>query len=303
MDFHAARLDWNHLRAFLATAEAGSLSAAARRLRLTQPTLGRQIAALEADLGLALFERAGRGLVLTPAAAALLAHLRGMGEAAARLALAASGHSQILAGPIRLTTTEVYAAHILPPIIARLRAAHPGITVEILATNRPADLLRREADIAIRNFETREPELIARKLGEDHGRPYATPACIARLGAPRSWADLAGAEFVAFGSPAEFLQGMRAFGLDLTTAQLPVQADSHLVHWELVKQGLGIGFITEALGDAEPAVRRVLPEAPPIAFPVWLATHRELHTSRRLRVVFDLLAEELSGILRPRGVG
>ncbi len=294
MDWHATRLDWNRIRAFLATAEAGSLSAAARALGLTQPTLGRQIAALERELGVALFERAGRGLVLTPTAEALLDHVRAMGEAAGRLALAATGHSQLIEGPIRITASEVYAAHVLPPIIANLRAAHPGITVEILATNRAADLLRREADIAIRNFASREPELIVRKVGEDRGRAYATPDYLSRLGALRGWQDLEQAEFVGFGEGAAFIEGMRPFGLHLTERQLTVQADSHLVHWALVKQGAGIGFITEAVGDAEPLVRRALPEAAPIVFPIWLATHRELHTSRRVRVVFDLLAAALS---------
>ncbi len=294
MDWNATKLDWNRIRAFLATAEAGSLSAAARALGLTQPTLGRQIAALERELGVALFERAGRGLVLTPTAAALLDHVRTMGAAAGRLALAATGQSQRIEGPIRITATEACAAHVLPPIVTRLRAAHPGITVEIRATNRTADLLRREADIAIRNVDPREPELIARKVGEDRGRPYATPGYRSNLGHPRVWNDLAQAEFVAFGETAGFIEGMCALGLPVTAPQLPVQVDSYLVHWELVKQGAGIGFNTEAVGDAEPLVCRVLPDAAPIVFPIWLVTHRELHTSRRVRVVFDLLCDALS---------
>ncbi|WP_431285610.1 LysR family transcriptional regulator [Humitalea sp. 24SJ18S-53] len=294
MDWNTTPLDWNRIRAFLATAEAGSLSAAARALGLTQPTLGRQIAALERELGVALFERAGRGLVLTPTAGALLDHVRAMGEAAGRLALAATGQSQRIEGPIRITATEAYAAHVLPPIVTRLRAAHSGITVEIRAIDRTADLLRREADIAIRNFGPREPDLIARKVGEDRGRPYATPDYLSRLGHPRCWHDLAQAEFVGFGETAEFIEGMRALGMGLTARQIPVQVDSYLVHWALVKQGAGIGFMMESVGDAEPLVRRVLPEAAPIVFPVWLVTHRELHTSRRVRVVFDLLADALS---------
>ncbi|SFK40510.1 LysR family transcriptional regulator [Falsiroseomonas stagni] len=297
MDWHAARLDWNHLRAFLATAEAGSLSAAARQLGLTQPTLGRQVTALEGELGVVLFERAGRGLVLTPTGRDLLDHVRPMADAAARLALVATGRSQAIEGAIRITATEACAAHMLPPLVTRLRAAHPGITVEMLATNRTADLLRREADIAIRNFASRDGDLIVRKVGEDRGRPYATPAVIERLGRPASLADLAAADFVGFGDPDDFIDGLRGFGINLSRRQIPVVVDSYLVHWALVRQGAGIGFITEAVGDAEPAVRRVLPDAAPIVFPVWLATHRELHTSRRIRVVFDLLAEELGAML------
>lgn len=182
----------------------------------------------------------------------------------------------------------------LPPIIGRLRAAHPGITVEIVVTNRPADLLRREADIAIRNFESRDADLIIRKVADDRARPYATPEFRHRLGNPRRWADLAEADFVGFDRTELLIRGMRAFGLHLTPRNFPVHADSHLVHWAFVRQGLGIGLITEAVGDADPAVLRVLPQEAPVTFPIWLATHRELHTSLRVRLVFDLLAEALS---------
>ncbi|WP_198368709.1 LysR family transcriptional regulator [Roseomonas rosulenta] len=286
--------DWTLARAFLATAEAGSLSAAARLTGQTQPTLGRQVAALERALGIALFERVGRGLALTPSGREVLEHVRAMGEAAGRVALVASGRSQSVAGPIRITASEVYAAHLLPPILARLRAEHPGITVELVATSRPSDLLRREADIAVRNFESRDAELIVRKVAEDRARPYATPECLQRLGRPRRWADLAEADFVGLDRTELLIEGLRAFGLHLTARNFPVQADSHLVHWAFVRQGLGIGLITEAVGDADSAVRRVLPEEPPVTFPIWLATHRELHTSRRVRLVFDLLADALS---------
>ncbi|HWS75707.1 MAG TPA: LysR substrate-binding domain-containing protein [Quisquiliibacterium sp.] len=221
-----------------------------------------------------------------------------MGEAAGRVSLVAAGRSQAIEGPIRITASEVYAAHLLPPIIARLRETHPGITVEMIATNRPADLLRREADIAVRNFESRDADLIVRKVAEDHARPYATPACLRRLGRPRRWADLAEAPFVGLDRTELIIEGLRPLGLQLTRRNFPIQADSHLVHWALVRQGLGIGLITEAVGDAEPAVLRVLPEEPPVTFPIWLATHRELHTSVRVRLVFDLLADALSASRR-----
>ncbi|WP_270933409.1 LysR family transcriptional regulator [Falsiroseomonas oryzae] len=286
--------DWTLARAFLATAETGSLSAAARLLGQAQPTIGRQVAALERALGIVLFERVGRGLALTPTGREVLEHVRAMGEAAGRVSLVASGRSQAIEGPIRITASEVYAAHLLPPIVARLRAAHPGITVEIVADNRPISLLRREADIAVRNFESRDADLIVRKVADDHARPYATPECLHRLGRPSRWTDLTEAPFVGFDRTELIIEGLRALGLHLTARNFPVHADSHLVHWALVRQGLGIGLITESVGDAEPKVRRVLPEEPPLAFPIWLATHRELHTSRRVRLVFDLLADALA---------
>lgn len=298
MNWPVPPFDWTLARAFLATAETGSLSAAARLLGQAQPTIGRQVATLERTLGIALFERVGRGLALTPTGREVLDHVRAMGEAAGRVSLVAAGRSQAIEGPIRITASEVYAAYLLPPVIARLRATHPGITVEIIATNRPADLLRREADIAVRNFESRDAELIVRKVADDQARPYAAPACLRRLGRPRRWADLAEAPFVGFDRTELLIEGLRPLGLQLTRRNFPVQADSHLVHWALVRQGLGIGLITEAVGDAEPAVLRVLPEEPPLTFPIWLATHRELHTSVRVRLVFDLLADALSASRR-----
>lgn len=293
MDWSALRFDWNHARAFLATAEAGSLSAAARALGITQPTLGRQVAALEREMRVVLFERVGRGLSLTPGGEALRDHLRGMAEAGTRFARAAANQSESIAGSIRITTTHVYAAHLLPPIILRLRALHPGIEVEIVADNAPTDLLRREADIAIRNHASTQPELVVRRLRDDVGNFYATPGYLRAIGNPRDAAGMARGQFLGFAPREAMAAALQARGFALTPAHFPVISENHLVQWEFVKRGGGIGLMTEAVGDAEPLVRRVLPEAPGIRFPVHLAAHRELHASRRMRIVFDHLAEAL----------
>ena len=293
MNWHDARFDWNHARAFLATAEEGSLSAAARALGITQPTLGRQVSALEQELRVVLFERVGRGLRLTPGGEELRDHLRGMGEAAARFSRAAAGQSQTIAGSIRITTTHVYAAHLLPPIILRLRALHPGIEVEIVAANSPTDLLRREADIAIRNYASTQPDLVVRKLREDVGNFYATPAYLRSIGEPRDVSEMARGSFIGFPTREAMASALQARGFDLTPAHFPIISENHLVQWEYVKLGAGIGLMTEAVGDAEPLVRRVLPEATGIRFPMYIAAHRELHSSRRMRIVFDILATAL----------
>src|SRR5688572_12855450 len=145
MDWRAVNFDWNRARAFLVTAEEGSLSAAARALGMAQPTLGRQVDALEEELDVVLFERAGRGLVLTPSGLELLEHVRTMGEAAGRVSLSAAGHSQTIEGSVAVAASEVYAAHLLPPILAKLRVLHPGISVEIVASSAVSNLKRREA--------------------------------------------------------------------------------------------------------------------------------------------------------------
>ncbi len=294
MDWRSVRFDWNHARAFLVTAEEGSLSAAARALGMAQPTLGRQVSALEDELGLVLFERSGRGLVLAPAGLELLDHVRTMGDAATRVSLSATGQSETIEGTIRIGASEVYAALVLPPIIARLRAEAPGIAIEIIASDAPSDLRRREADIAIRNFRPTDPDLIAQKIRDVPARLYAAPAYLERLGAIDRPEDLSGASFIGIDASGSFLRALNGLGLDLTEKNFPVLSENLIVMWELVKHGIGIGILDGTIGDAEPAVRRVLPDLPLMTFPIWLVAHRELTTSRRVRLVFDLLARELA---------
>jgi DNA-binding transcriptional LysR family regulator len=293
MDWRSIKFDWNRARTFLVTAEEGSLSAAARALGMAQPTLGRQVDALEEELGLVLFERAGRGLVLTPSGLELLDHVRAMGEAAGRVSLAASGHTQSIEGSICITASEIYSAYVLAPIVAKLRSEYPGITVEIVASNAAIDLKRREADIAVRNFRPTQPDLIARRLPDDRARFYGTPGYLDKIGNPATPEELSKADFIGFDTTETMISGLNQMGLSLTHGNFPLLTESHLVHWELCKQGAAIGIVPEKLGDAEPLVKRALPDFPPMEFPVWLTTHREVHTSRRVRIVFDFLVGEL----------
>ena len=294
MEWKAIRFDWNRARAFLVTAEEGSLSAAGRALGIAQPTIGRQVAALEEELGVTLFERIGGTIELTRAGLDLLEHLRVMGEAATRASLSAAGKSLSIDGTVCITASDLIAAYILPPIIARIRRLHPGIEIEILASNTARDLRRREADIAVRNFTPNQPELIAKKIAERHARLYATAAYLEQIGNPRAPADLSRADFFGFDRTPMMITHLRALGMELTPRNFPIVTDNHLVQWELAKQGLGICIVMDQVGDAEPRVRRVLPKLTPIPVPVWLVTHREMHTNRRIRVVFDLLAEGLA---------
>lgn len=293
MDWKSVKFDWNRARAFLVTAEEGSLSAAARALDMSQPTLGRQVDALEEELGVVLFERVGRGLMLTPSGHQLLEHVRKMGEAAAQLSLSAMGQSDVLEGSICITATEITSVTILPPIIAKLRRIHPRVKVEIKSSNSTMDLKRREADIAIRNYRPTDPDLIAKKINDKRGHFYATPEYVRRIGNPKKLAELKDAEFIGFDDPAQMVGYLTSIGIDVTDENFPISAGTHHVHWEMVKEGVGIGFMPEDVGDVEPKVQRVLPEQTDLVYPLWLTTHRELKTSARVRVVFDFLAEEL----------
>ncbi len=293
MDWKSVNFDWNRARAFLVTAEEGSLSAAARALGTTQPTVGRQISALEEELSIVLFERVGLGLELTPTGLDLLEHVRLMGEAASRVSLTASGQSQNIEGTVCISASEVFSVFLLPPIIAKLRKIEPKINIEIIATNETSDLRKREADIALRNFRPTQPELIAKKIKDVSARLYATPNYLNSINNPTSVDDLQRANFISFDNTGMLMNELNNRGMTLTTKNFPLLSENYLVHWELVKQGLGIGIMPEDIGDAEPLVQQVLPRLKAITFPIWLTTHRELNTSRRVRMVFDLLAEEL----------
>ncbi|MCK5501414.1 MAG: LysR family transcriptional regulator, partial [Tritonibacter mobilis] len=166
-------VDWNHIRAFLVTAEAGSLSAAAQQLCLTQPTLSRQVAALEAELELILFERIGRKLALTQAGRQLLEHGRHMGDAASALTLTATGQAEAMDGTIRITASDILSSYVLPPILHQLRQIAPQLTIDLVAANDIHDLMRREADIAIRHIRPEQPDLIARQLPDGQAHFYA----------------------------------------------------------------------------------------------------------------------------------
>jgi len=300
MDWSGAAFDWNHARAFLVTAEEGSFSAAARALGMAQPTLGRQVAALEEELGVVLFERVGHRLVLTASGLDVVEHVRSMEEAATRLSLTAAGRSQKVEGLVRIAASEAVSAFLLPPIVEELRARHAGIEVELVVSNQTSDLRRREADIAVRHARPHGDDLVARLIGEQsEAHLYAAPRYLAALGNPRTPEELAArAQVIGFDETDTLKKGLRAMGLPFLDGSFPVRTESHLVQWELAKRGVGMCVMMEEVGDREPLVRRALPGLPSgISFPTWLTSHRELRTSRRIRVVFDLLATGLSRAL------
>lgn len=293
MDWKSVTFDWNRARAFLVTAEEGSLSAAARALGIAQPTVGRQVEALEAELGVVLFERVGRGLQLTPAGHALIGHARAMADAASGLSMVAFGQNEQIEGDVSISASDIYCSMLLPPILAKLRESEPRITVELIASNSASNLLRREADIAIRNFRPAEPDLIARKIRDARGRIYGSCTYLEALGPFQTLADLSRAAFIAPDNASLFMSHLNRMGLSLTAANFPLKCENYTVMWAMVKQSLGLGIIDDVIGDADPDVRRAVPDMTPIVFPVWLVAHREVHRNRRLRFVFDFLANAL----------
>lgn len=287
-------IDWNHLRAFLATAEQGSLSAAARALGLTQPTLSRQIAALETTLDLMLFERHGRALRLTDSGRELLLHARDMGGAATRLSLSASGQRAGLSGVVRITASDVTSAYKLPKIVQNIRQRAPQITVEIVASNDIENLMQRDADIAVRHVRPEQPNLVARLLKEQSGHFYASTGYLDTRGRPKGIKELAQHDWIALGPVPRMHAYMTGMGIPITAEHFRSVSGNGVAAWEMCKAGLGISPMDDEVAALSHNLERILPTRLRVDFPVWLVTHREIHTSPRIRLVFDMIADGLT---------
>ncbi|MCG6114105.1 MAG: LysR family transcriptional regulator [Mesorhizobium sp.] len=286
-------LDWNHIRAFHATATAGSLSAAARELGLTQPTLSRQVMALEDELGVVLFERVGRKLVLTETGTELLAHIKVMGEAADTVALAASGRGEQITGRVSISATDTYATFILPPIIERIRLEAPQLTIAIIASNELSNLHRREADIAIRHLGPDRPGLVGQHLRDTQADFYASDEWVARNGLPETPGDLAGVDLIGFDDAAQYAGYLQEIGFGVSEGEFRLMSSSSVAIWEMVRRGMGVAPMLREIASRTPGIVRLLPDAPPIEVPIWLVTHQELQAAPRIRLVHGILAEEL----------
>ncbi len=294
MNWDAISFDWNQVRAFLATAEEGSFSGAARALKTTQPTVGRQVSELEAKLGVILVERSVRGPSLTEAGRDLLDHVRTMGEAATLISMVATGKSQEVTGEVTLTATDLLSATVLPELLTPLRETAPGIRVRIIASSDVQNLTQREADIAIRHVRPEQPDLIARHVGDFRANLYAATSYLDRVGRPQTPGDVAEYDFVGNADPVRLMAPLHSMGIPLREESFVMSSANGVVAWELVRAGYGVSMQPEVLGDGDPNMEKVLPDFPSLEFPIWLVTHRELQTSRRIRIVFDLLARGLA---------
>ena len=286
-------LDWSLIRSFLAVADTGSLSAAARVTGISQPTLGRHLRSLEHSLGTALFQRTATGQSLTDTGRDLLPMAQSMRDAAARLHLVASARRPGLSGTVRLTASRAVAHHLLPPILADLQRAEPGIQIDLVPSDSSENLLFSEADIALRMYRPSQPDLVATHLADLPLRLYAAKSLLARLGTPQTTDDLLALPFVGFDRSDLILQLMASMGFPRRREDFPIRCDDQLVYWNLVRAGLGLGAAQSLIGDADPLVQAVdLPLALP-SLPLWLVTAAPLAQSPRLRRVWDHLATAL----------
>jgi DNA-binding transcriptional LysR family regulator len=298
MNWQAISFDWNQARALLATAEEGSYSGAARALKSTQPTVGRQISSLEDALGVTLVERSVKGQKLTQVGIELVNHIRAMGEAATLVTMTADRQSQAVTGEVVITATDLLSALIIPAALSPLRDMAPGITIRINSSNDIENLTQRDADIAIRHAQPTAPDLIAQNVGDFGANLYASNAYLERAGRPRTMQDLAGHAFVGNPDLHRLILPLQNLGIPIRPENFAMLSENGVTTWEMVKAGYGMSMQPEILGDAEPSVEKVISEFPSWNFPIWIVTHREIQTSPRIRIVFDLLASELANLSR-----
>jgi len=289
---------WELYRSFLATLRAGSLSGAARALKLTQPTIGRHVAELEAALGVALFTRSQQGLLPTEAAVELGPYAEAMASAAAALVRAASGTSGEVSGAVRISASEIIGTEVLPPMLTALRAQHAGLTPELVVSNEIRDLLRRDVDLAVRNVRPTQAALLARKIGEVTLGLHAHRDYLDAHAAPRSLDDLRHHALIGYDRETPSWRSLQAKGVKLSRDMFALRTDSDVAHLAAIRAGFGIGICQVPLGRRSPGLVRILPRQFAIELEIWLVMHEDLRTSRRMRVVFDHLAAALSRYVR-----
>jgi len=289
--------DWSLIRSFLAALDHGSLLGAARALHSSQPTIGRHIAELESQLGVVLFERTGRGLLASAMALRLADAARAMEAGALQLARSVSVAQSGFGGSVRLTASQPVACVLLPPILARMRLALPEIQIDLVVSNAVSNLLRREADIALRMVQPDQATLVARRIGKVTIGTYAHRDYLRRRGTPRAPAELQQHVLVGEDQQENIRQGFASFGFPLRREDFALRTDDLMAYQAAVRAGLGIGFLADyaCRGDADLVALLPMLKIPPL--PMWLAVHREIRTSSRIRAVYDFLAEAVPAAL------
>lgn len=286
--------DWERQRAFLAVIDTGSLSAAARELGAAQPTVRRRIEDLEAQLGVALFTRSPSGLTPTPLGRELAQHARAMAIAAASLARAASAEAGAASGVVRITASEVVGMEVLPPILAQLREAHPGIVLELALTNRSEDLLRREADIAVRMVRPTQEALVAKRVGNITLGMHAHKRMLDAWGRPANLEEARRLPLIGYESETIGVRAVKALGLDLRLDEFAFRTDNDVAQLAAIRAGLGLGICQVGLAARDPMLERVLPEVFSFDLETFVVTHEDLKDVRRVRLVFDALVSGLT---------
>ncbi len=294
MDKPLSLSDWSLIPSFLAVAETGSLSAAARKMGRSQPSLGRDIRLLEDSLGVTLFERHARGLTLSDVGSSLLPMAHQMRDTMNALELTAAGRSQDTGGTVRITAS-VFASHfILPPILARIREEAPEIQLDLMPSDATENLLFHEADIAVRMYRPTQLDIVTRQIVTLNMGVYAARSYLDRKGWPQTPTDMMQHDLVGFDANDLILTRMREQGWSVTRDDFAVRCDDQAAYWHLIRAGCGIGFTQKVVGNADPNMVELDLGIDVGRLEVWLAAHRTMRQTPRIRRVWDLLARELA---------
>lgn len=291
---------WDLYRTFLAVLREGSLSGAARALDLAQPTIGRHADALERALGVQLFLRSQHGLSPTDAALELKPYAEAMSAAAAALARTASGAGGAVRGSVRVTASDVIGVEVLPPILARLREEHPELRIELAISGSLDDLLKREADIAVRMVEPQQGSLVVRWIGDIPLGLHARGDYLDRHGTPASLKDLKTHSVIGFDRETPWIRASLAAVPDFDPSVFSLRSDSDVAQLAAIRAGAGIGVCQVPLARRDPELRRVLEDHFELRLKTYVAMHEDLRSTARCRAVFDALVEGLVGYVRGR---
>lgn len=286
-------IDWNLIRSFLAVAETGSLSGAARAIGQSQPTLGRHVKELEAALGANLYTRHTRGFELTETGQAMLPHAMTMRDAMQSLELTAAGHSIAERGTVRITASVFASQYLLPDILADVRAEASDIQIELVPSDATENLLFREADLAVRMYRPTQLDIITRHITDLSIGTFAAKSYLDRKGRPASLDDLFDHDLVGFDRDDTMLRAMANMGWSATRDWFAVRCDNQAVYWALVRAGCGIGFTQTGIARSDPFVEELSLGIDIPSLPVWLAAPDLLRHTPRVRRVWDLLSDRL----------
>jgi len=283
--------DWKLIHSFLTVARNGSLSAAARELGVSQPTLSRDIQALESATQLNLFKRTTQGLQLTEAGEQLVDAAERMDQAADLFARQASGMSVELRGTVRVSANEIVGIYLLPAAITAFREQHPGVQIEIVITNQASSLSKREADIALRMFQPTQPDLVARRLPEMELGFYAHRDYLRKYGEPQNLEDFKQHAIIGFDENMEYIESAAEMGFQLTRDSFALRTDHMLMQINLARAGAGIVGTHVGLAKQWQELVRILQwiKLPPLEF--WIVCHSDVQYNTRIRSVMLFLIQ------------
>ena len=285
--------DWNLVKSFLAVFDAGSLSAASKILKISQPTLGRHIDELELSLGVILFERGRQGAVPTATAFEISDHAREIYQSVQALSLSATGSSKQLHGTVRITASQIVATYLLPTILTKLLHQAPEIEIELVATDKVENLTTREADIALRMINPQKTGLIARKVNEIALGAYAHKDYLAGRDPIEKIDDLKKHQIIGYDHDERIIDGMQQRGLNVERNFFRFRCDNQIACWQALNCAMGVGFAPKFLANQKPTLTPIVENLPLPTLPIWLVTHREVKSNHRIRMVFDFLGKEL----------